>query len=199
MEISWSLEHYMDRLASRDAAPGGGAAVALTGAQAVALLAMVERLSSEDGEALARLDELRTRLMGLAVRDGVAFEAVMSSYKLPKATAPEKQARTNAVQSALRGATEVPLETMAALEEAFLLADDVVAAAKPTVASDAGIAAELLGAAMKAARFNVLVNLKYLKDEDFADDATRRMNDLIDGKKERRKALVKTVKKSLQG
>ncbi len=198
MEANWSLEHYLERLASRDAAPGGGAAVAVTGAQAAALLAMVERLSSEEGAQLARLDAVRELFLALAKRDGEAFEAVMAAYKRPKATGDEKKKRAEAVQTALKGATEVPLETMQALEELFGLADAVVAGAKPTVASDAGIAAELLGSAMKAARFNVLVNLKYLKDPAFAEDATRRMNDFAEGKKERRKALVKQVRKILE-
>lgn len=198
MEASWSLEHYLERLASSDASPGGGAAVALTGAQAAALLAMVERLSSEDGTPIERLDALRQQLLGLAKQDGLAFEAVMTAYKLPKGSSEEKKRRHDAVQKALKGATEVPLATMKTLEDLFELADEVVTAAKPTVASDAGIAAELLGAAMKAARFNVLVNLKYLKDATYAVEATQRMNALVDGKKERRKALVKRVRKILE-
>jgi formiminotetrahydrofolate cyclodeaminase len=199
MEASWTLEHYLDRLASRDAAPGGGAAVALTGAQAAALLAMVDRLSDGDDERLAKADAARRQLLALAKKDGAAFEAVMAAYKLPNGGPDEKKKRNEAVQSALKGATEVPLEVMGVLEGLFEIADAVVDEAKATVASDAGIAAELLGAAMKAARFNVLVNLKYLKDEDYADDATHRMNGFVDGKKERRKTLVKQVRKVLEG
>ena len=43
----------------------------------------------------------------------------MAAYRLPKATDEEKAARTQAIQAALRGATEVPLETLRACADAL--------------------------------------------------------------------------------
>ena len=43
----------------------------------------------------------------------------MAAYRLPKATDEEKAARTRAIQAALRGATDVPLETLRACADAL--------------------------------------------------------------------------------
>ena len=189
---------YLERLAAMDAAPGGGAAVAISAAQAAALLAMVMRITNvDDREGLARLDERRRELLALAQKDGEAFDAVMAAMKLPRATAPERTARATKLDAALKGATNVPLAVMDVVAQLFDAAENVIKFSKPTVVSDAGIAVELLMAAMKASRFNVMINLKYLKDEAFAALALERMNDAMSGKKERRKEMVKAVKKIL--
>ena len=43
----------------------------------------------------------------------------MAAYRLPKATDQEKTERTRAIQAALRGATEIPLETLRACVDAL--------------------------------------------------------------------------------
>ena len=62
----------------------------------------------------AALEPIIARLMELADADTQAFNEVMAAYRLPKATDDDKAARSGAIQAALRGATEVPLETLRA-------------------------------------------------------------------------------------
>ena len=86
---SLSLETYLEQLASDAPAPGGGAVVALLGAQACALLAMTLRVSGEathngvkkgDHSALLTLlDDRRAVFLRLADDDAKAFTAVLAA------------------------------------------------------------------------------------------------------------------------
>lgn len=193
-----TLDAYLEQLASRAPAPGGGAAVALTGAQAAALLAMVVRVGGEPdlqgGPLLGHLDRLRRRFLELADDDARAFSAVIAAYRLPKATDAAKAARAAAVQAALKGAAEVPLAVIAEVAELFAFAEDVVAGAKPTVASDAGIALELMSASLKAARYNVDINLKHIRDDHYNQAKAELMATLLAGKKAWRRRLKERVR-----
>ena len=123
-----SLTKFLDALSSPDPTPGGGTAAAIAGAIGTALLGMVAGLTKTrtqaEGEvkalaaARAALAETRARLMTLADVDTEAFNQVLAAYRLPKATDGEKTARKEAVQRALRAATEAPLDTLRVTAEA---------------------------------------------------------------------------------
>ena len=113
------------------------------------------------------LEPLRAELMRLADADSDAFDQVMAAYRRPKATDDEKAARSAAIQSALRQATVVPLETLRACAAAMPLAAQVAEAGNRSAASDAGVAIGLLEAAAAGAEANVRINLDGLKDESF--------------------------------
>ena len=81
-----TIESYLDSLASREPTPGGGAVVALMGAQAAALLSMSMRVTAKTDEAeqlSSALDARRRQLLELAEADAAAFASVMLAYKLP--------------------------------------------------------------------------------------------------------------------
>jgi formiminotetrahydrofolate cyclodeaminase len=105
--------------------------------------------------------------MDLADADTLAFDRVMAAYRLPKAQDEEKAARTRAIQEALRGATEIPLQTLRACVDALTHGRVVRDYGNPSAASDAGVAMGLLKAAADGAATNVRANLPGLKDEAF--------------------------------
>jgi formiminotetrahydrofolate cyclodeaminase len=105
--------------------------------------------------------------MQLADADTEAFDEVMAAYRLPKAGDEEKAARSKAIQSALRGATEVPLDTLRACAEALSHARVVESYGNASAASDVGVAIGLLKAAAEGAAANVEINLTGLKDESY--------------------------------
>lgn len=167
----------LDALSSPDPTPGGGTASAIAGAMGAALLIMVTGLAksktnSDDekaalGAARLALEPLRAELMRLANADSDAFDQVMAAYRRPKATDEEKAARSSAIQTALRQATVVPLETLRACAAAMPLAAQVAEAGNRSAASDVGVAVGLLEAAAAGAEANVRINLDGLKDESF--------------------------------
>lgn len=172
-----TVSRFLDALASPTPTPGGGTAAAIAGAMGTSLLVMVSGLTKSrnnteaDTAALARAREcllpITTHLGTLADADARAFDRVMAAYRLPKATDQEKTARTQAIQTALHGATTAPLETLRACADALTHARVVAAHGNPSAASDAGVAIGLLRAAAAGAQANVQANLDSIKDDIF--------------------------------
>lgn len=130
--MNLSCEGFLEELASKAAAPGGGGASALVGAAGVALSSMVgsltvgkKKYAAVEADIIAlnvRAKALRKRLEALVQADAEAFLPVAAAYKLPKET-PEQQAHKAAVlEKALDRACAVPLEVMTACGEGIALA-----------------------------------------------------------------------------
>lgn len=172
-----SLATFLENLASASPTPGGGAAAALCGAVGAALVSMVCNLTigrpryaaveAELRETLRRADEARHRLLALAEEDARAYGEVAAAYKLPRGTSDERADRDVAVQGALKRAVEPPLEVMAVCRGVLPLSLVAAARGNPNVASDAGCAAEIAAAGVRAAVLNVGINLSELRDLAF--------------------------------
>jgi methenyltetrahydrofolate cyclohydrolase len=166
---------FLDQLAARVPAPGGGASAALSAAQAAALLSMVARYSTGEKYAehaetihavLAKSEAARDRAVRLAQDDAAAFAVVSDAYQLPKATPEEKTARTAAIARALYGATQPPAATITTAARLVELAETLLPIGNRNVITDVAVAAELARAAASSARLNVEINLAGLTDED---------------------------------
>ncbi|MGV9773646.1 cyclodeaminase/cyclohydrolase family protein [Streptosporangium sp. NPDC003464] len=170
-----TIGDFLDRLAGRVPAPGGGASAALHGAQAAALLGMVARYSdgpkhAEHGQVINRIlaeaDALRDHALQLAEDDAAAFTAVTDSYRLPKATDEEKAARSAAIAGALAAAAVPPAGTVAAARRLVELAEELLPIGNRNVITDVAAAAEAARAAATTARVNIEINLAGIKDEE---------------------------------
>lgn len=169
----------LDAFGSNEPVPGGGSASALAGAVGVSLLIMVAGLpktrtgAPEEAaglsEASARLRPLRDTLASLIDQDSAAYEAVVAARRLPKDTDAEKEARRQAIETAMRHATDVPMETMRACQQALRGAAIVADNGNRNAASDTGVAVELLLAGLRGAGMNVDVNVKSLSDAAFVE------------------------------
>jgi formiminotetrahydrofolate cyclodeaminase len=69
----------------------------------------------------------------------------------------------------MRGATDTPLDTLRALQQALEGACIVAEKGAPAAATDVAVAVELLGAAARSAALNVEVNLPAVKDEAYVN------------------------------
>lgn len=187
MADEMNLSAFLASLGSSAPAPGGGAASALTGALAAALAEMVAQLTKgrpkyaavneRMGAMISQLQTARARLTQLMVDDERAFEGVSAAYKLPKASDDERAAREAAIQAALREAMQPPLSVMATTCDVLALAEEVARIGNGTVVSDAGCAAVLGEAAVRAAGLNVLANVVLIRAEVAVADARRRVDD----------------------
>jgi formiminotetrahydrofolate cyclodeaminase len=200
------LDQYLQQLAGNAPAPGGGAATALTAAQAAALLSMVVNVTTKGAkdrqdewtqELRDDLEDTRERLTALAAADAAAFVKVMQAYALPKASEAEKTARGQAVEIALHGATEVPLQLLRELAALTASAALVIDRGSKHVLSDAGIAVVLLRAAAKASKNTLMINLQMLKDESFRAEAAAEMKKLLTYVKSQEKELKKRIEAKL--
>ena len=174
-----SLGDVLDAFSSNQPVPGGGSAAALTGAVGVSLLIMVADLpktrtgAAHERDALddaaARLRVLRVTLGNLIDRDSTAYTKVIDAFRLPKQSADEQLVRRRAIADAMREATETPLETMRACQQALADAPVIASNGLKRAASDAGVAVELLNASLRGAALNVDVNLPDISDESFVE------------------------------
>jgi formiminotetrahydrofolate cyclodeaminase len=177
-----TVRDLLDAFASSDPAPGGGSAAALAGAVGTSLLVMVARLpktrQNADEErraldaALERLLPMREALARLVDADADAYAAVVAAYRLPKSTPDEGRARKKAIQAALQGAIERPLDVMRHAAAAADLAVEVARHGSRAAGSDVTVALELLRAAVVSARANVQINLSGVADAEYADSVT---------------------------
>ena len=169
-----TIDAFLEALASRVPAPGGGATAALHAAQAAALVAMVARYSdgtryAEQAEAIGRVrdtaDTLREEALTLAERDAAAFTAVTEAYRLPKGTADEAARWSAAIADALLGAARPPAAVIDVAGSVLDLAEVLLPVGNPNVVSDVAAAAEAARAAATTARVNVEINLSGITDD----------------------------------
>ena len=155
--------------------PGGGSIAAYVGALGASLGTMVANLSAgkrgwddriEEFSAWAEKgQQLKDALLNLVDEDTQAFNRIMEAFRLPKETAEEKAARTQAIQAATQYATEVPLRTMELTVEVFELAEAMVEQGNPNSVTDGAVGALCAHAALHGAWMNVRINATSLKDE----------------------------------
>jgi glutamate formiminotransferase/formiminotetrahydrofolate cyclodeaminase len=179
------LDRFLRELASDSPAPGGGSASCLMGAIGAALGAMVCRLSigkkgMEDLAPMferkaADLDALRSHLVRAMDDDAEAFERVMAAFKLPKGTEEEKRGRSEAIQSAYKGAIEVPLATAAKCRQVIETLVEVGPRSNPNARSDISVGIRAARAGLEGAAENVLINLQAIKDEAYVLEARGRL------------------------
>ena len=172
-----TIAAFLDQLAARVPAPGGGATAALHAAQAAALLAMVARYS--DGprydaglmnRVVTEADALREDALALAEADAKAFGAVAGAFRLPQATEQETSARSAAISSALAGAARPPADVVRTALLLVSLAEDLLPAGNRNVITDVATAAEAARAAAVTARLLIEVNLKGITDPVLAEE-----------------------------
>ena len=185
------VQTFLDKLASQSPTPGGGGVAALTGAMGAALVGMVcnltigkknyQAVEEEMKSALAKAEELRSRLAGLAQADAGVFDRVMGAYGLPKETEEEQRSRSLAIQDALKAAADVPLACARACAEVIELSRVVAEKGNKNVVSDAGVAVLAGHAGLKSAVLNVCVNIAGIKDEAFVHERMSELNAIMTG------------------
>lgn len=198
------VEAFLDALASQSATPGGGGAAAIIGAMGAALVSMVCNLTigkkkyveveGEMKEVLAKSEVLRHKLTGMMADDVKAFDAVMGAYGMAKETDAEKAARGEAIQAALKLATDVPLRCCHAAREVIDLAGVAADKGNLNVISDAGVGALAAYAALRSAALNVFTNARMITDKTFAEAKLKELNQLLagaEGATEKAYAVVK--------
>jgi formiminotetrahydrofolate cyclodeaminase len=173
------IQQFLDNLASKSATPGGGSAAAVMGAQGAALISMVCNLTigkpkfaevEADMQALlAESETLRQQLTDMIKADVDVFNQVIAAYGLPKETDEDKVARSAAIQSVMKDATQVPLDCAKACARVISLSQVAADKGNPNVISDAGAALMAAYGGLKIAALNVYINAGSLKNREFAE------------------------------
>jgi formiminotetrahydrofolate cyclodeaminase len=146
-----TLSQYLDDLAGKLPAPGGGSASAVTAALGTALLSMVINFTlgkpkyavfeKDLTAALEKAESLRAAFLRLVDEDVAAYSSKDMQRSL-----------------------EVPLEICRLCNKAAILCPPLCLQGNVNLASDVAVAVDLIEAAFAGAYWNVDINLKMLKD-----------------------------------
>ncbi len=176
--IDESLRSFLVKLAGRSPEPAGGAALALAAASAAALVSltchagMLRTAEPADDDPLVACqragEAMAARLQHLIDADVKAYREVSRCLRLPRVTHGERELRQAALDSALVGAIEVPLEVAETGLEILALAVQTVPATDSPALGDLFAAIHLAEAAVKGSLRNARINAAGLTDREHA-------------------------------
>lgn len=165
---------------------------ALSGALGAALISMVCNLTvgkkkyaavQDDVRAILEQSEaLRHELVDLLEADVAAYTRVSEAMKMPRDTEEKKAARAEAMDRALKNATDVPLQVAEACVKIIDLCQPAAEKGNVNAVSDAGVAVLMAEAGLRSAALNVLINLGWIKDEAFVIENQASLDALLEGK-----------------
>ena len=203
MYIDEPMKKYLDEAASGASTPGGGSVAALAGALGAALTSMVcnftvgkkkyKDVEAEVSQILEEAENLRSKLLDLMVEDTQVYGQVSAAYGMPRDTAEEKAARTEAIQNALKAAMGAPLEAAICCHKILKLNEPLLEKGNQNLISDVGVAILLAESAMRSAIMNVEINLSYIKDEDLCQKTREKLRPLMTEAAELRIKIYKAV------
>jgi formiminotetrahydrofolate cyclodeaminase len=157
-----TLQRYLDDLAARIPAPGGGSAAALNAALGAALIGMVinftlgkpgyAQYEQELKEALEKSEKLRQEFLNLV-------DADVSAYNSKN----------------IRDALDIPFMVCRLCFEGIKLCPDLIQKGNVNLISDVAVAAILFESAFASAYFNVEINLKALDEEALSKEMRKEL------------------------
>ena len=181
-----SVKDFVSEAASNAPVPGGGGVSALVGALGIALGNMVGELTTGKKKYADVEEDIRTlmtnagnlteELLSLIEEDAQAFEPLAKAYGIPK----DDPKRAEVLEQATRHACLPPLEIVRACTKALDVIREFAAKGSRLAISDAGCAAVLCKAAMRAAALNVYINTKSMMDRTYAEELNREVECLLD-------------------
>ncbi len=177
---SMSLRGFIEEIAARTSAPGGGSASAAIAAMGTGLGSMAAKLTqgvrkfeaveSYMQQSIPVLHKLTQELIPLIDADTSAFNEYMEGLRMPKVTETEKTARIAKMQAGLKTAIRIPLTTMRLSDKAWDSLCQVATYGNPASKSDVQVGAKALEIGIWGAFQNVLINMKDIRDESFRSE-----------------------------
>ena len=169
---------FCDELSIDSPAPGGGSAAALMGAVGAGLDSMVANLTVKNRKFKSSWDEMlnlapeaqdiKEFLVNAIDEDTRAFNVWMDTARAK-----------GDVQSAIKGAIEVPLSVLAKSPKIAEMALALVERGMQASLSDAGVAAAAAIACATGAYYNVLINLPEIEDADYCIEVMAKAEALL--------------------
>ncbi len=178
--IEKKLSDFVDEVSRESPAPGGGSIAALAGSLGAALNSMVSNLTSFKrgsenvdeilNECANKCQMIKDDLLKAVDADTQAFNDYMEARRLPHKTKEEKQIRNDAMLEGLKKAVKVPLKTA---QNSFKIIEISLTVAKngnPNSITDVGVGAQMAYSGVLGGIYNVLINLKDIKDDAFCEE-----------------------------
>lgn len=175
--VEMKVKDFTDEVSRESPAPGGGSIAALAGSLGASLSSMVCNLTANKrgseaidqilNEAAEKCQEIKFNLLKAVDDDTNAFNGYMEAMRMPKDTDEQKKIRSAAMQEGLKQAVAVPLATAIDSLEAIKIAGIVARHGNPNSITDVGVGAQAAYTGVIGGVYNVLINLKNIKDKEF--------------------------------
>ncbi|MCR8969477.1 cyclodeaminase/cyclohydrolase family protein [Facklamia sp. 7083-14-GEN3] len=186
------VTEFINKLASNEPTPGGGAAAGVTAGLGIGaiLMAMIfsqsDKLSEEDqtflAEKIEEFEKSKEIFINIIDRDATEFEPLSKAYGMPRSTDVEKQVRNEAIQSGLVIASQPPVDLISEVSQIVEGFDKVIPLIKKIIISDVGVGLQMLRSAVQASSLNLYINGGQLKDkekqEEYYDLANKKVAEL---------------------
>lgn len=181
-----SIKKYLDDLAAKLPAPGGGSAAALNAAMGAGLISMVinftlgkpryAQYQTTLKDMLAKSENLRQEFINLVDLDVTAYQS-----------------------KNIRDALNVPFMLSRLCFEAIKLCPDLIKKGNSNLISDVAVAAVFLESAFSGARYNIDINLRALDDKKLSSAIKKELDKKEERIKRMRKLVEEKVGKIIRG
>ncbi|WP_314164939.1 cyclodeaminase/cyclohydrolase family protein [Lachnoanaerobaculum gingivalis] len=186
----YKIDEYINELGSKAPVPGGGGASAVAGALSAALAGMVCNLTVGKKSYMAVEDDVKKILedmnkhmesfIKLSDKDAEVFYPLSQVYGFKPQNDEEKKMHEENMERLLFDAAMVPLDIM---KEAYGMLDAIDFLAKKgskLAVSDAGVAVSMLRSAVCGAMMNVVINVKYMKNRQKAQNLMDEASEILE-------------------
>jgi len=183
------LRNFIEEVAARTSAPGGGSASAAIAAIGAGLGSMVAKLTLgvrkfEDLDAKMRelvppLHQTTNDLIPMIDEDTNAFNDYIEALRLPEETKKEKAFKFEQMQKGLKKAIEVPLSTMKTSDKAWDAMVEVAEYGNIASRSDIEVGARALEMGIWGAYKNVMINMADIEDKVYKDKTLKEADKIV--------------------
>jgi glutamate formiminotransferase / formiminotetrahydrofolate cyclodeaminase len=185
-----SVRQFIEEVASRSSAPGGGSVSAAIAAMGAGLGSMVAKLTLgvrkfEDVDAKMRtlippLHEAAHALIPMIDADTHAFNDYVAALGLPKDTEDDRAYRTKQLQLGLKKAIDTPLSVMTTADGAWDALAQVAEYGNIASKSDVEVGAKALETGIWGAYKNVVINMAGITDDTYKNETLEKADALKD-------------------
>jgi glutamate formiminotransferase/formiminotetrahydrofolate cyclodeaminase len=185
-----SVRGFVQEVARRSSAPGGGSVSAAIAAMGAGLGSMVAKLTLgvrkfEDVDAKMRvlvppLHAAANALIPMIDADTSAFTDYVAALSLPGGTREEKAYREEQLEQGLKHAIEIPLSTMTLGDQAWDAMVEVARHGNIASRSDVEVGARALEMGIWGAYKNVVINMVDIRDDTYKQETLARAEALKD-------------------
>lgn len=198
-----SVRAFIEEVASRSSAPGGGSVSAVLAAVGVGLGSMVAKLTHGvrkfDGvqpqmrAVIPTLHDVTQKLIPMIDADTSAFNEYMEGLRMPRASDEERLLRKTKMQNGLKTAINVPLTTMRLGDTVWDALLEVARYGNPASKSDTQVGARTLETGIWGAYQNVLINMIDIEDETFKQKGLREAETIMSRAEKNCKQVLKIL------
>jgi len=180
---SLSVRKFVESCGARTPTPGGGSVSALIGSLGAALATMVgwlsygrvkfEPVEPQMRDCIPKVHKVMMELLPLIDADSFAYDNVMKVRGMPSGSPELDAARDAAMQTELKKAAEVPMNTVRVANSVWDTLLVLAEFGSINAKSDLEIAARALELAVWGAQRNVAINLEGVNDAEFVEKLTK--------------------------